>query len=200
MSTHPDDPHTPTARPVGDASAELFLSYNSANRSLVQDVQRLLAERNISTFLDRDQLFAGMPWASALQEAIGRARAVAVFIGDEGISTWQKREMEVALVRQAEEEKEGKAFPVIPVVLPGADLEKAPAFLLLNNWVDLRSETEKSSELDRLARAVRGEIPSRARKRPSSCAPTRRSGLSGKKTRRYFSGARLSAQSCWKRL
>jgi hypothetical protein len=38
--------------------AQLFLSYNSADRTSVTAVQKLLEERGITTFLDRDKLVA----------------------------------------------------------------------------------------------------------------------------------------------
>jgi hypothetical protein len=51
-----------------------------------------------------------------------------------------QRELWFALDRQVREEKEGRAFPVIPVLLKGADL--TPGFLFLNTWVDLRRELD----------------------------------------------------------
>jgi hypothetical protein len=42
-----------------------------------------------------------------------------------------------ALDRQVREEKQDRAFPVIPVLLQGAEL--APVFLFLNTWIDLRA-------------------------------------------------------------
>src|SRR5262249_20401713 len=68
-----------------------------------------------------------------------------------------KREMTLALDRQAREEKLGRHFPVIPVVLPKADLDKAPGFLLLNTFVDLRGRIDDPSALEAIVRAVRDE-------------------------------------------
>jgi hypothetical protein len=113
----------------------LFLSYNSVDRSSVVAVQKLLAARGITTFLDRDQLVAGLPWPAKLEEGLRGVRAVAVFIGRE-LGGWQKREMWFALDRQVREEKQGHPFPVIPVLLAGADL--TPIFLFTNTWIDLR--------------------------------------------------------------
>src|ERR1035441_4976959 len=113
----------------------LFLSYNSADRPSVVAVQKLLAARGITTFLDRDQLVPGMPWPQALEEGLRGVRAVAIFIGRE-LGGWQKREMRFALDRQVNEEKQGRTFPVIPVLLAGADL--TTSFLLSNTWIDLR--------------------------------------------------------------
>jgi hypothetical protein len=78
---------------------------------------------------------AGFPWPKALEEGLSGVRGVAVFIGRE-LGGWQKREMWFALDRQVREEKQGRAFPVIPVLLQGADL--TPAFLFTNTWIDLR--------------------------------------------------------------
>src|SRR6516225_1249554 len=114
---------------------QLFLSYSSADRIPVIAVQKLLHARGINTFLDRDNLVSGLAWPQALEQALRAVDAVAVFIGRE-LGGWQKRELWFALDRQVREEKEGRAFPVIPVLLKGADL--TPGFLFLNTWIDLR--------------------------------------------------------------
>src|SRR4029077_17270443 len=110
-------------------------SYNTADRASVIGVQRLLHRRGITTFLDRDRIVAGLPWPHALEQGLRDVKAVAVFIGRE-LSGWQKREMWFAMDRQVREEMLGRFFPVIPVLLPGADL--MPGFLFLSNWIDLR--------------------------------------------------------------
>lgn len=46
------------------------------------------------------------------------------------------RDVFFALDRQVREEKEGRRFPGIPVLLGGPDL--TPSFLFLNTWIDLR--------------------------------------------------------------
>ena len=114
---------------------QLFISYNSIDRISVIAVQKLLQARGITTFLDRDNLVPDLAWPQALEQTLRAVDGVAVFIGSE-LGAWQKREMWFALDRQVREEKEGRTFPVIPVLLPGADL--LPSFLFLNNWIDLR--------------------------------------------------------------
>jgi hypothetical protein len=114
---------------------QLFLSYSSADRIPVIAVQKLLQARGINTFLDRDNLVSGLPWPQALEQALRAVNGGAVFIGCE-LGGWQKREMWFALDRQVREENEGRPFPVIPVLLQGADL--TPGFLFLNTWIDLR--------------------------------------------------------------
>lgn len=153
-------------------SPALFLSYNSSDRSLVVAVQKLLAARGITTFLDRDQLVPGLPWPTALEEGLRGVRAVAVFIGRE-LGGWQTREMYFALDRQASEEKQGRSFPVIPVLLPGADL--TPGFLFLNTWIDLRSSldlvtvAEPLKAFERAITATESTPPSLAERTRTLC-------------------------------
>ena len=59
----------------------LFLSYNSADRTSVITVQKLLEARGITTFLDRDNLVSGLAWPHALEQALRAVDGVAVFIG-----------------------------------------------------------------------------------------------------------------------
>ena len=60
---------------------------------------------------------------------------------------WQQ-ELERHLSRDA-------AFPVIPVLLPGAD--PTPGFLGLNTWVDMRAGLDTPRQLMMLVKAVQGE-------------------------------------------
>src|SRR5260370_20060537 len=134
---------------------QLLLSYSSADRIPVIAVQKLLQVRGINTFLDRDNLVSGLPWPQALEQALRAVNGVAVSIGRE-LGGWQKREMWFALDRQVREEKEGRAFPVIPVLLQGADL--MPGFLFLNTWIDLRCGLDgvvTAKALDAFERAIR---------------------------------------------
>ena len=155
--SYQEDTAQPSRPPSDAADAFLFLSYNGADRAIVQSIQTRLEQMNVSTFFDRDRLQPGLPWFDALQDAIGKARAVAVFIGKDGLGTWQKREMELALERQARAEKLGLAFPVIPVVLPGVDLENVAGFVLLNTWIDLRSSIDEDRALEEMASVVLGK-------------------------------------------
>jgi formylglycine-generating enzyme required for sulfatase activity len=150
---------------------DLFISYHSPDREAVSTVRELLKARGIESFLDREQLVAGRPWPQALEEALKNVRAVAVFLGHNGLGLWQKREMWFALDRQVQEERAGRAFPVIPVLLPGADL--TAGFLFLNTWVDLRQGTGESEALDTLVHAIHGEQVAPAVEIPSKLRPYR---------------------------
>src|SRR5215216_880320 len=146
---------TPNGRSDAD-SIDLFLSYNNSDREPVQSFREILQTSHVSTFFDRENLYPGLPWFDALQDALSKVSAVAVFVGKEGLGVWQKREMVLALDRQAKEEKLGHSFPVIPILLPNADLSVAPGFLLLNTFIDLRSSLNNPAALDTLVRAIKG--------------------------------------------
>ena len=132
---------------------DVFFSYNWRDREAVENVAWALRERDLKVFLDRWYLVAGRPWPQALEEALSSCRAVAVFLGPQGMGRWQQREKDLALDRQARDPR----FPVIPVLLTAK--EPALEFLTLNTWVDLSSREESPLALDILAAAVRGEAP-----------------------------------------
>lgn len=131
---------------------DLFVSYQWRDHSVVEKLARALRQRGIAVSLDRWYVAPGQDWQQRLREVLSSASAVALCVGPQGLGSWQQRERQLALKRQSAE----PAFPVIPVLLPGAD---PPLGLLgLNTWVDLR-EGFDSRHLDLLAAAVRGVSP-----------------------------------------
>src|SRR5262245_45166776 len=134
---------SPRKETENDRSAEfdVFLSYHTTDLKEVLAIQSHLKSRGARTFVDRQTLAAGIPWPTALQGALRIVRTVLVFVGkseaQELLGPWQKRELWFALDRQVREEQEGRAFPVIPVLLPGARPDSS--FLFVNSWVDLRN-------------------------------------------------------------
>lgn len=145
---------------------DIFLSYNSCDREAVLLVRGVLQQHGITTFFDRESLIPGLPWVDALERALGDTRAVAVFLGRDGLGSWQKRELWLALDRQAREEKAGRRFPVLPVLLPGTELQKAPGFLLLSTWVDLRQGVQDTGALGGIVRALQDDEASGAQPAP----------------------------------
>jgi hypothetical protein len=132
---------------------DVFFSYHWCDQKAVEAVARILRDQGLKIFLDRWYLVPGQPWPQALEEALGSCRAVAVFVGPQTLGTWQLREKDLALNRQARDPQ----FPVIPVLLPGA--EAALGFLSLNTWVDLRARLDDPIGLEILKAAIRGESP-----------------------------------------
>ncbi|MBW8876590.1 MAG: TIR domain-containing protein [Acidobacteria bacterium] len=150
------------------------------------EICRLLEGRGISTFLDEKDLVPGQPWPDALEQALAETGAVAVFLGRDGLGAWQKREMWFALDRQAQAEKAGAKFPVIPILLPGAN--PSAGFLFLNTWVDLRRGPDDLEALDRLARALHDGASTESKEPLSSICPYRGLEPFGEEDAAFFCG------------
>lgn len=137
----------------GEPMFDLFLSYHWRDREPVEALARALRARELTVFVDRWYRTPGQPWPQKLERTLSACRAVAVCIGPGSMGPWQQREMNLALERQARQ----AGFPVIPVLLPGA--EPALGFLGRNTWVDLRQCADDPALLHILALAARGEPP-----------------------------------------
>ena len=64
-----------------------------------------------------------------------------------------KAEIEIALIRQLTEGN----FPVIPVLLPGANKSNLSRFLARNTWVDFRDGIDNIEALQMLIAAIKGD-------------------------------------------
>jgi hypothetical protein len=154
-------------------SLSLFLSYNGVDRLSVVAVQRLLEEGNHHVPGPVTGLLQGFRGLLPLRKGSGIVGGVAAFIGRD-LGGWQKREMWFALDRQVREEKEGRRFPVIPVLLAGADL--TTSFLFLNTWIDLRSGLDggvTAEPLKAFESAIKATSPAAATERVSTVRPYR---------------------------
>jgi tetratricopeptide (TPR) repeat protein len=135
---------------------DVFLSYNWRDHEQVEGLAQRLRGAGVNVFLDRWYLAPGANWLRALEGTLNSCKAVVACIGAE-MGPWQLREQYSALERQADEERSGRIFPVIPVLLPGS--EPPLGFLRQNTWVDLRSRPNDSAGLGILVKAIRGEPP-----------------------------------------
>jgi hypothetical protein len=137
---------------TGESSYDVFLSYNSADYGVVEEVARKLRDEGLEPFLDRWDLAPGMRWRSMLEKTLSSCKAVAIFVGPGEMGSWQQREVDVALDLQSRSPN----LPVIPVLLPGC--EPPLGFLRQLTWVDLRTQTHDRGIVI-LAKAARGEAP-----------------------------------------
>jgi hypothetical protein len=133
-------------------SYDLFLSYNSADHTLVEEIARKIRGEHLEAFLDRWYLVPGARWRARLEQILSSCKAVAIFVGPGEMGRWQQREVDVALDLQAN----CPSFPVIPVLLPGC--EPPLGFLRQLTWVDLRNQALDQAIVI-LAKAARGEPP-----------------------------------------
>jgi len=133
---------------------DVFLSHNSRDKPQVEDIGNRLRARGLRVWLDEWELRPGFPWQEGLEEAIQASRAVAVFIGAEGLGAWQEPEMRAFIARSRREK-----VPVIPVLLPGCpDSPQLNLFLDAYTWVDLRDGVTEEG-LSRLAWGITGAKP-----------------------------------------
>jgi hypothetical protein len=152
---------------VAAADSDVFLSYSRADAVAVAAVRARLTEAGVTSFLDRARLPAGQPWQPFLEKELGRSGAVAVFVGQR-MGSWQHREVQVALDRQAREHD----FPVIPILLPGLD-DEPKGFLALQTWIDLRADPDDPIQLQNLIAAIHREAPEGAAAIKAATCPYR---------------------------
>jgi hypothetical protein len=79
-------------------------------------------------------------------------------VGPAGLGTWQHREIQLALDRQAQSERAGHIFPVIPILLPKVE-DPPGGFLRLQTWVDLRTDLADPAQLHLLLTGIKRTAP-----------------------------------------
>lgn len=132
---------------------DIFFSYNTKDRTIVESIGKNLAENEIKVFIDKWYLTPGLDWANTLEQHLRTCRAIAVFIGPYGFGDWQQREKWFALDRQAKD----LSFKVIPVILPGGN--PSLGFLAQNTWIDLRDY--QASDYNKILETIRAPLNDR---------------------------------------
>lgn len=138
---------------------DLFISHNSLDKPLVDlIVQRLYAEFEIRSWLDKWDLYAAEDWAPAIEKALAACTVCAVFLGSNGWGHYHLEEAKLALKRREKEPD----FKVIPVLLPGASAEDMAVmgdFFQRIQRVDFSNSIADEEAFRRLLAAIRGEAP-----------------------------------------
>jgi hypothetical protein len=94
-----------------------FLSHNSQDKPIVEQIAQWLEDNaKLSVWLDKWNLIPGDPWQEEIEKALDESQCCVVFLGPNGIGSWQNEEMRTAL----DERVKKPTFRVVPVVLPGA--------------------------------------------------------------------------------
>jgi TIR domain len=135
---------------------DVFLSYNSHDRRAVENIGAWLKTKRLSVWFDQWELRPGLRWQEGLEEGVRASKAVAVFVGEEGLGSWQESEVRAFLEL---ERSRRERVPVIPVLLPGCP--KSPElglFLRAYTWVDLREGVSEEG-LERLLWGITGVKP-----------------------------------------
>ena len=132
-------------------SRSLFLSHSGVDTEAAAALKaRVLAapaarEHGLSVWFDKDDLRAGEPWQSQLEEAIGKSHAFAVYVGSKGVVNWVEAEVRLALNR-AITEPDCRFIPVLAPQAPG--LEALPGFVALYQSVaDVEGRPDQFAKL-----------------------------------------------------
>jgi energy-coupling factor transporter ATP-binding protein EcfA2 len=139
----------------------VFLSHNSSDKPLVEEIANRLKAVGLEPWLDKWNLIPGDPWQPALEEALADCQSCAVFIGPSGLGTWQHEEMRAAINRRVAAHETNHRFRVIPVLLPGSvrgARSRLPEFLVATTWVEFRRRIDDDA-FRVLERAIRGLPP-----------------------------------------
>ena len=106
-------------------SYDVFISYNSEDVELVETINSALQARGVATFFDTQAMQVGSNAIDGMENGLSQSKAFAVFVGKNGWGLWHKTELNSAIMRHVET----KHYPVIPVLLPGANKNDLPPFL-----------------------------------------------------------------------
>lgn len=146
-------------------SFDVFLSYNSKDKTTVRKLAKRLERWGLTPWLDEKDLRPGHPFQDGLEEAIRTAKAAAVCIGGHGIGSWQRPEVRAFLNQMVE-----RGQPVIPVLLAGApDKPDIGIFLKENTWVDFRKGIT-DEKFHHLVWGITGEKPNLSKPSPTPAA------------------------------
>jgi WD40 repeat protein len=138
----------------------VFLSHNSADKPVVEELAVRLRREGIEPWLDKWNLIPGQESQQALEQGLADCASCAVFIGPGGLGPWQNEEMRAAIARRVGEK--GCHFRVIPVLLPGMgrpERGRLPAFLTTTTWVEFHSSLDEAEAFRRLVCGIRGQEP-----------------------------------------
>jgi hypothetical protein len=136
-------------------SVDVFVSYARVDGRHAADIDSLLRARGLTSFFDRRNLQPGLPWVRGLEKALNAAKAAVILIGPRGLGNTQHYERDLAIIRQSRD----PSFLIVPVILPGAQVDPPFNFLQVLTWIDfsrVAKVSEAPAELDHLVAAVRG--------------------------------------------
>ncbi len=140
----------------------LFLSHAGEDGAAARELATRLRAAGLEVWLDLEQPLLAAD-LGADDKALGEADAFAVYVGRSGIHTWVDREVRVALERSTADPD----FRIFPILGPGADRKRLPAFLAQHAAIDLTAGRLEPEALQQLVR----EILESPRQRISLLAP-----------------------------
>lgn len=147
-------PPTPVQTPIHSFS--VFLSHNSREKPVVERIAAKLKREGLEPWLDKWCLTPAGDWQDELAVGLRASATCAVFVGPNGLGSWEDLEYKLATDRMAKD----RSFRVFLVLLPGLpepfDTSQLPPFLNIRTWVDLRKGIEDARSFQSLINAIKG--------------------------------------------
>ena len=134
---------------------QVFLSYSSADAAHVLAIAERLHRDGIPIWVALTALQPGDDWRVVTRAAFNHSTVVVIFVGAAGFGAYQQEEVGGALDRVHSQ----PGFRVVPVLLPGADLERLPLGLRGYYWVDFRDSAESQEAYERLKSVLPRKAP-----------------------------------------
>ncbi|MCC5640434.1 GUN4 domain-containing protein [Nostoc sp. CHAB 5844] len=134
---------------------DVFLAHNTQDKPQVRAIALALKQRNITYWLDEEQIPPGRSFQDEIQQAIPLVKSAVIFIGSQGLGRWQSWELKAFISKCVEKE-----IPVIPVLLPG--VEKFPEeliFLREFRYISFSEQKEEEEVLDLIEWGITGRKP-----------------------------------------
>lgn len=137
---------------------DVFLAYNSEDKEKVEIIAKELKTRGLNPWFDKWNLPPGRAFSHEIQRSLPNTKSVAAFIGPSGVGPWQDVELSAALQLFVENKR-----PVIPILLPGAEVEKneLPLFLRQFAYVRFQKDLQDVEVLDDIEWGITGKHPRR---------------------------------------
>jgi TIR domain len=154
----------------GDADTrDAFISYGYVDdRTVTATAEQLEKKYGLKVFLSKWDIRGGDPIWSKINESIDKCKTLVVFLSAKAVaSPGVKKEVQLALQKSYEEEKNRRGWRLIPVFIdPLANVaEVVPVELRARNGIDFSSGRRTFHEkVHDLAQAIRGELPAREAK------------------------------------
>lgn len=137
-------------RTPGMSGYDVFLAHNTKQKDDVERVARSLEQRGLRPWFDKWEVPPGSLFQDELSRGISESRAIAVFVGHDGVGPWQDLEQKAAL-----SEFVARKAPVIPVLLGGVEDKCLPAFLRQFNYVQISDALPYAESISQLVWGIK---------------------------------------------
>ncbi|MEU7673589.1 toll/interleukin-1 receptor domain-containing protein [Micromonospora taraxaci] len=131
---------------------DVFIGYNSHDRSEVLHIVDQLQHRGVRTWVDVRDLPPGRPFQDEIERILASCRSVALFVGADGSGPWERMEIKAAVSQYVK-----RGLPIIPVMLDGTGPDpRLPIFLSEFRMVRFSPAVDVLHSIDELVWGITG--------------------------------------------